>query len=260
MTSTRTPPSTADPETPPGGGRRLTTYGVGAAALLVVAAAVGVWWFLGGDAPGEVDAGAALGSTDEQAGLEIEEIDGTWQVDHDAGAYDLAAGSGSFVGFRIDEELAIGGATTAVGRTPGVEASFVVADATLTSATVTADLTQLVTDESRRDDSVQEALGTDSFPTATFELAEPIELGEVPQVGDEVAVTAAGQLTVRDMTQPVQAPLEIVFVSDELALITGSFQIALDDHGIVLPSVPIVISVEDEATVELQLFVARADG
>lgn len=259
MTDMRTRPET-EPTTPDARRPRLLTYGITSAALLIAAAAAGVWWLFGGDAPDEVDAQAALEATGERTSLEVGEIGGTWQVVHDEVAYDFDAGTGTFVGFRIDEELAIGGATTAVGRTPEVDGSFVVDGTELTSATVAADMTALVTDEARRDDSVQEALETEAYPEAVFELTETVDLGEVPQIGDQLEVTVSGAITVRDITRAVQVPLGVAFVSDELALITGSRDVALPGHDIVLPSVPLVLSVENEATVEMQLFVTRADG
>lgn len=38
------------------------------------------------------------------------------------------------------------------------------------------------------------------------------------------------------------------------SVITGAFDIALYDYGVQAPSAPIVVSVEDTGTVELQLF------
>ena len=43
-------------------------------------------------------------------------------------------------------------------------------------------MTAITTNESRRDDKVQSALDTDEFPTATFVLTEPIELGDAAAV------------------------------------------------------------------------------
>src|SRR5688572_15711655 len=51
-------------------------------------------------------------------------LDGTWNVDPAVGSF--SDFSGSFVGYRVDEELASVGAATAVGRTPDVTGTLTV--------------------------------------------------------------------------------------------------------------------------------------
>lgn len=118
--------------------------------------------------------------------------DGTWTVDTAVGTFDVVDATGTFVGFRIDEELASVGATTAVGRTPAVTGDATIDGTTLTAATVEADLTAVVSDEPRRDSRIQAALETDRFPMATFTLSGPVELGADPTTGEQVTVTAPG--------------------------------------------------------------------
>jgi polyisoprenoid-binding protein YceI len=86
--------------------------------------------------------------------------------------------TGTFVGFRVDEELSGIGSTTAVGRTPTVSGTITIDGTTLTAATIEADMTAITTNDNRRDDNVQAALETDQYPTATFVLTEPIDLGD----------------------------------------------------------------------------------
>ena len=57
-------------------------------------------------------------------------------------------------------------------------------------------MTAITTNESRRDDKVQSALDTGEFPTATFVLTEPIELGDAAASAKSVSVTATGDLSV----------------------------------------------------------------
>ena len=49
-------------------------------------------------------------------------LDGTWTIDHSIGSYDYAANdfSGSWAGYRAQEELVGIGGTEAVGRTPDI--------------------------------------------------------------------------------------------------------------------------------------------
>lgn len=218
----------------------------------------------GGDAAaGDPSTGADDGSADDGgptgAAPADGDLSGTYVVDRDAVAYDFDGGTGSFVGFRIDEELSTVGATTAVGRTPEVDGTIVLDGTELVEAVVTADLTALRTDISQRDNRVQGALDTATYPTTTFELTEPADLGEIPPAGEPVAVTAAGELTLHGVTRPVSVPLEAVLLPGTSALlVTGSFEIELADHDIVAPSAPIVVSVEDTGTVELQIYLAPA--
>ena len=95
---------------------------------------------------------AATGaSTTDAAGVE-----GTWT---------LAEGQESFVGYRVEEELATIGYKEAVGRSPTIEATITIADGQLTGVTVTADLRDLESDDSRRDGALQfQALESQRFP------------------------------------------------------------------------------------------------
>ena len=55
--------------------------------------------------------------------------------------------------------------------------TVVIDGTTVTAADIEVDLTTITTNNSRRNSKVQEALDTDQFPTATFSLTEPIDLG-----------------------------------------------------------------------------------
>ena len=57
--------------------------------------------------------------TADQAGIE-----GAWTVDTETGEFDYETATGTFAGFRIQEELASIGSTTAVGRTGDVSGSI----------------------------------------------------------------------------------------------------------------------------------------
>jgi polyisoprenoid-binding protein YceI len=291
------PSTTADPGTERSTGRSRRAWLLGLLVVLVAAAA-GLAWYLGRDTPAAVDTQAAIDAAtsgddaaaevdpadgadeggeaveaassgggddadaqgDEAAGTATDgEVSGTYRVDREAVAYDFDAGTGTFVGFRIDEELSTVGATTAVGRTPEVDGTVVLDGTELVEALVTADLTVLRTDISQRDNRVQGALDTGTHPTTTFELTEPVDLGAIPPVGEPVSVMAVGQLTLHGVTRPVTVPLDAVVLSGVSALlVTGSFEIALADYDIVAPSAPIVVSVADTGTVELQLYLAPA--
>jgi hypothetical protein len=72
------------------------------------------------------------------------DLSGTWQVDASVGSF--ADFSGSFVGYRVQEELASVGAATAVGRTPDVSGTLVIDETTITRVSIEADLSTLQSD------------------------------------------------------------------------------------------------------------------
>lgn len=245
----------------------------------LVAAAAGLWWYLRDDVPDEVDLASAVASvedteptsatdtdgsndatdagvsgppeaTDPPAGVE-----GTWTVDTDSGEFDFESATGTFVGFRIQEELTLG-STTAVGRTGDVSGSITIDGTTLTEAHFEVDLTTITTDRDMRDSRVQGALDTTRFPTATFTLAGPVELGAGAADGAPVAVTVQGELTIHGVTRPVEIPLEAQLVADTVVVV-GSVDITFADYGVEVPSAPIVVSADDHGLLELQILLTR---
>lgn len=183
-------------------------------------------------------------------------LDGTWSVDPTVGS--LADFSGSFVGYRVQEELANVGAATAVGRTPDVTGSLVLEETTVSSVEITADLSTLQSDNNMRDGQLRrQALETGTFPEAVFVLGEPIELASVPADGAVVAVTAVGDLTIHGQTRSVELPLE-ARVSGDVVTVTGSTEIVFADYGIAQPQSFMVLSIADRGTLELQLQFTKA--
>jgi polyisoprenoid-binding protein YceI len=231
----------------------LSTAVVATGAALVI-------WFFAGDAPAEVDlaetASEMADDTDNELGQPID-IEGTWTVDNTVGTFTVEnETTATFAGFRVEEELASIGSNTAVGRTPDVSGSITIENSTLTFATVTADLTGIVSDESRRDGAIQRSLGTASNPEATFVLSEPVELGADASGGDSVEVTASGELTINGVTNPVEITLQAQLI-DSMILVAGTTDISFADYEVVAPTAPVVLSVEDHGTVEFQLWLAR---
>ncbi len=274
--------------------RRAVAIGAGVVVLALIAAGVGIWWFFRDDAPDEValEAGvvaaeqaqattapvtsaATVASTDPPATSAVEEvaatadppvttaaavegIEGIWTVDTSLGEFDFESATGSFVGFRVQEELRGIGSTTAVGRTGAVEGTIEIAGTTVDSARIEADLSQLGTNDSRRDRAARGALNADEHPLATFVLTEPIELGEPAVGGDPVTTTAVGDLTVNDVTSSVTIPVEAQLV-DAVIVVVGSLDVVFSDYDVAVPEAPIVVSAEDEGIMELQLLFTRGD-
>jgi len=176
-------------------------------------------------------------------------VDGTWT---------LAEQEESFVGYRVEEELATIGYKEAVGRSPTIEATITIAGGQLTGVTVTADLRDLESDDSRRDGALRnQALESNRFPTATFELTEPIAVPDGLAAGDAIAVEANGTLTLHGVTRAVTIPLEAEMANGVLVVV-GSLPIVFADYDIARPRSPILVSIEDNGVMELQLFLVRA--
>ena len=243
------------------------------AVAVLAAAAAGAWYlFLRPPAPAEVALGAVptAAPTDDATEAPASEapasaesaapavsaavavrLDGTWTVDPSIGSFDDF--SGSFVGYRVTEELVGIGTSTAVGRTPNVTGSLTLAGSTITDASFEADLTTLQSDSGMRDGQLgRQGLETDTYPTATFVLAEPIEHDAMPDDGGTVEATAVGDLTLHGVTQRVEIPLE-ARLTDGVVTVVGSLPVAFGDYGMTAPESMRVLSIDENGTMEFQL-------
>lgn len=236
-------------------------------ALVVLGAGAGFWiLFVRGTPPppvglgspaasgaaGSPRASAATGSTAPSTAVGTGE---RWTIDTSIGSF--SDFTSSFVGYRVNETLAGNTANTAVGRTPAVTGSLTLDGATITSVEVSADLTQLASDDSRRDGRLREqAIETDRFPNATFKLTQPIGLGAVPADGSSFDVDATGDLTLHGTTKQVAIPLHAT-LSGDVVTVTGSIEIAFADYAIEKPTSFLVLSIEDHGVMELQLLFRR---
>jgi len=217
--------------------------------LIVAVAGFGLYWFVIRDDP-------APRATIKQTKV-AEEPAGDTTLD---GTYVLRSGDGdSFVGYRVQEQFVAGAINgTATGRTPEVEGSLTITEATVDGVTITANLQALTSDESRRDNRIRTSgLETDTFPTAEFVLDTPIDLGGVPAAGETVEVTAAGSLTLHGVTRDVEVPLEARWDGTRIQVV-GRLPILFSDYDIEAPSIAGFVSVDDRGEMELQLFFAPA--
>jgi polyisoprenoid-binding protein YceI len=253
---------------------RVLALGIGLAVL--AAAAAGTWYlFLRAPVPSAVALGAEPAATSSASAAPTASadtatpgaasaapaaaaagLDGTWTVDALIGSFDDF--SGSFVGYRVQEELVGVGAATAVGRTPDVTGSLTLDGSAITEASFEADLTTLQSDNGMRDGQLgRQGLETDTYPTATFVLAEPIELGSVPADGATIQATAVGDLTLHGVTQRVEIPVE-ARLSDGVVTVVGSLPIAFADYGMTAPESMRVLSIDENGTMEFQLQFTQA--
>ena len=237
-----------------------------AVAGIAVLALAGLWFFfLRSDNPAPVSLEAAVDAVTDTTSLveealpeappeTVEEdpvdagLDGTWTVLSD---------ENSFAGYRVGEELGGIGVTEAVGRTSNVTGTLELEGATLTNVEVGVDMTSLQSDDTRRDGAMgRQALETGAFPTASFVLTETLDLGAVPQDGEEIRVTAIGDLTLHGVTRNLEMTLEAQLVGDRI-IVVGTADLNYGLFDIELPSAPILVGVDDHGLIELQLTFSR---
>lgn len=221
--------------------------------VVTIIAGVLLWWFvLRDDAPEEaslpdrpeIGTTAPTSAGSAAAPAQPATPDGTWSVQ---------PGELVFAGYRVDELFA--GETiqkTAVGRSPAVAGSIAITAGQLTAASFQVDMTQLVSDSSRRDARMRtDGLQTDTFPSASFELAAPVAFG-LAEVGATVEVEVGGALTLHGVTRPVAVPLQARWNGGTID-VAGSVRIVMADFQIRAPSIPNVVEVAPEGIMEFQL-------
>ena len=225
-----------------------------AGAVVLVLALLGGGWLLlsarNADAPAPASLDAApeattATTTAQGAQPEGGTPDGSWRV---------RADGSSFVGYRVRERLAsLASASEAVGRSTQVSGTMRVAGDQVEAVKVEADLRGLTSDEGRRDNAIRRlGLESDQFPTAVFELAEPVRLDQEPANGRQVSGEGKGRLTVHGVTREVTADLRGRWDGSTIQ-VAGRMPVRMSDFQITPPRVGPVVSIEDALTVEFRL-------
>lgn len=222
--------------------KRRTGFIVGGVVLVVVLAVGGfaAWYLLADDAPPPPKL------TDEASSRPGGTPDGAWRIR-----------PGGYVGYRMDELFAGETLTkTAVGRTNGVSGSMTIAEDRITAAHVSADLQQLESDRTPRDTYLHDnALETNTYPTAEFDLTEPAKLPTPPPSGTVVDVPVTGTLALHGVKQPISTTLQGRWTGDRIDVV-GSIPIQLRTYNINPPKTA-VVTTEDDGDLELKLVFRR---
>jgi polyisoprenoid-binding protein YceI len=200
-------------------------------AVVVAAPVVGTFVYLNvlrDDPPDRLDLSDVTTTTGEDLAADEgptgDGIAGSWSV-----------GAGSIVGYRVSEQL-FGQSAEAVGRSEGVTGALTIEGTTVTEASFEVDMTTFESDESRRDGQFEgRIMEVDQFPTATFTLTEPIELGAEPADGESIEVEATGDLTLHGVTRPVTIPL-LARLDGTTVAVDGSLTVTFADYEIDDPS------------------------
>lgn len=239
---------------------------LGGVAVLAIAAFV-IWFFvLREDAPESVSTDKALEQLDDATATpggggastpasggktpaaQTAGLAGTWTVD---------TSLESFVGYRVQEELAGVGGVTAVGRTAGVTGGFTITGTRAEGTTITADMTKLKSQESMRDGQLRnQGIEYSKFPTSEFKLTAT-DLPAGLESGQTVKLTLKGSLTLHGVTKEITMPAEVTLKEGRLVVV-GQLEIAFADYDIEKPRAQRVVGMEDKGIIEVQLFFKKA--
>ena len=230
---------------------------IGGGVLVLVLAAFAVLYFvvLGGSSVAPLALSTAKPSQAAAAAASsapLTDLAGNWSV-----------ASGSVAGYRVREQLAsLPAQSDAVGRTSQITGTVAVtgtSDAlTVSTASVTVDVSTLSSDQSMRDQRIRsQGLESSRFPKATFELTEPLALPATASSGATITVNATGKLTIHGSTQTVTIPLQARISSSQIEVV-GSITFPFEKFGMTPPSIGGFVSVQDSATMEFDIKLAHS--
>ena len=190
---------------------------------------------------------ASLPARPEGPGGPASRIDGVWAV---------SAEPHVFVGYRVREKLGpLPAPDDAVGRTGDVSGRMEIAGSQIRAARITANLATLKSDAAPRDGALrQEGLESDRFPTATFALAAPLDLGPA-RPGRVLKLQALGRLRLHGVTRSVPVALTLRWNGD-LIDVAGRTVIRLADFGMTM-SQRVGLRIADRGTLEFELTFRR---
>ena len=186
------------------------------------------------------------------------------QPDAGTGGVTLEIASGSEARYRVREQLAfLDFPNDAVGVTQDVEGKLVLGPDGAVSADdslIRVDLSTLQSDEDRRDNYVRSrTLGTSQYPhtdfvpTAISGLQWPL-----PSTG-EASFSITGDMTIRDVTKEVTWETTVQF-SDDRITGTATTDFTFDEFDLNVPSVAVVLSVENNIRLEIDFVLQKTES
>jgi polyisoprenoid-binding protein YceI len=164
--------------------------------------------------------------------------------------------AGSTAGYRVREVL-FGQSKEAAGRTDQVTGNLAIAGSKVTKASFTVDMASVTSDQSRRDGQFRgRIMDTSTYPTSSFVLTAPIDLGTVPPVGSSVTRKATGTLTLHGTSKDVTIDVTARRGSSSF-VVNGEIPIVFAEWNIPNPSGG-PASTEDHGVLEFLLKFAKA--
>ncbi|MGO8895773.1 MAG: YceI family protein [Streptosporangiaceae bacterium] len=168
-------------------------------------------------------------------------VAGTWTV-----------GSGSVVGYRVNEVL-LGQNATAVGRTTSVTGNLTISGSAATAASFSVPMDTIHSDKSQRDAQFDgRIMDVAQYPTGTFTLTSPIELGSLPASGVIKSYTAHGKLTLHGTTRAVTFILTAERKGTQIE-VAGDIPVLFSDYNIQNPSFAGFVTTQDHGLLEFLL-------
>jgi polyisoprenoid-binding protein YceI len=168
-------------------------------------------------------------------------VAGTWAV-----------GSGSRVGYRVNETLA-GQSHTAVGRSSSVTGSMTIKGHTVKTASFTVKMATIHTDSAQRDAQFDgRIMNVATYPDGTFTLTKPISLTPLPAAGTIKTYSATGTLTLHGKTVPVTFPVKAELSASSIE-VQGSIPVLFSKWGIPNPSFTGFVTTQNHGIMEFLL-------
>jgi polyisoprenoid-binding protein YceI len=181
------------------------------------------------------------------------------EAPEDATVFQLVEGE-TEARFIINEVLR-GEPTTVIGRTDAVSGEIfinLVTPAASEVGLVSVEAGTLKTDNNFRNGAIRDfILQTGEYPQITF---SPISIVGIPSnvaVGDAFTFELTGDLTIRDITQPVTFVVDVTAESESIIRGSASATVLRQDYDLTIPSVPQVASVEPQVILELEFAASR---
>ena len=160
----------------------------------------------------------------------------------------------SEVRFNIFEELR-GSPKDVIGVSSQVagDVAFDLSDlSTAQVGVIQANARTFVTDADRRDQAIRNRiLNTDQYEFVTFTPVEVTGLSGAAEPGQPFNFQIAGDLTIRDITQPAVFEVSATGESTDRIVGTASTVISREDYNLIVPDLPFIANVSDEVTLEI---------
>ncbi|KQB85725.1 YceI family protein [Corynebacterium lowii] len=172
-------------------------------------------------------------------------VNGHWEVTDRAGENITSAG-------YTFHEILPGDKRITSGSTTHVEGSLSVDNDTLVQGLITVDMSEVASDNERRDINVRtKILETDTYPTADFEVTEPVDLSTIPDDGTVGEVAVPGKLTLHGHTEDVTATLKVLRSGDSV-VVSGDIPISRADYAVETPDF-VAASIDEEGEINILL-------
>jgi polyisoprenoid-binding protein YceI len=167
------------------------------------------------------------------------------------------AGSGSVVGYRVNEVL-LGQSATAVGRSTSVSGHLVITGTTVTAAAFSVPMDTIHSDKSQRDAQFDgRIMDVAAYPTGTFTLTAPISFAPLPAGGVIRSYTAHGKLTLHGTTRAVTFTLTAERKGAQIE-VAGHIPVVFADYNIANPSFAGFVTTQNHGLLEFLLVLHKA--